>query len=161
MWARVPWACVGFERKGNKPGKPAGLILELTQLAQMIGALRDRFDVSVEHGAGAATPHRVPGPMHIEPFGGRFFAAADLVAHEWIENFGATAGDRTKSGLAQSFQGVANRHLEHSLGQMSNLDRGERLDVQLSDRGHATGAKDRDTNLSSSSDAVRPPCALR
>jgi len=48
---------VRFESKRNKPGESAGLILELTQLAQMIGALRKCFDVSVKHGAGAPAAH--------------------------------------------------------------------------------------------------------
>ena len=57
-----------------------------------------RFNVSVKHRAGAAAAHGVPGAMDIEPFGSGFLAPADLVAHNRIENLGATPGDRTKSG---------------------------------------------------------------
>ena len=46
-----------FERKRNKPGKTAGLILQLSQLAQMISPMSERFDVSVKHRAGAAATH--------------------------------------------------------------------------------------------------------
>src|SRR5262245_13340057 len=73
----------------------------------------------------------MPSAMHVEPFPSGFFAAADLVAHNWIENLRATAGDRTESCLAQDFQRVADRHLKDSLGQMTNFDGGECLDVEL------------------------------
>ena len=69
--------------------------------------------------------------MDIEPFGGGFLAPADLVAHNRIEDLGATSGDRAKPGFTQSFQRVANRHFENSLSQMPNLDRGKCLDVQV------------------------------
>ena len=69
--------------------------------------------------------------MHIEPFGGGLLAAADLVPHDRIENLSATPGNRTKPGFAQNFQRVANRHLEDSLGQMADFDRGECLYMQL------------------------------
>src|SRR2546430_8900926 len=69
--------------------------------------------------------------MHIEPFGGGFFAAADLIAHDRIENLGATAGDRPETGFAQRFQCVTDRYPKNSLGQMTNFDRGECFDVKL------------------------------
>src|SRR5262249_60056579 len=120
-----------LERKRNKPGKPAGLILQLTQLAQMISPMSKRFDVTVKHGARAPAAHRMPGTMHIEPFGGGFLAAADLVAHDWIENLRATARDRTKPRFAKNFQRIANRQLENSLSQMAGFDGGECLNIQL------------------------------
>ena len=46
-----------FESERNKTGKAPGLILELPQLAQMIGALSERLDVTVKHRARAATAH--------------------------------------------------------------------------------------------------------
>ena len=47
----------GFECKRNKPREPAGVILQLSQLAQMISAMSKRFDVSVKHRACAAATH--------------------------------------------------------------------------------------------------------
>jgi len=82
-----------FESKGNEPGKTAGLVLQLAQLAQMIDALGQRFNVSVEHGARAAAAHLMPRPMDVEPFLGGFFPAANLVPHSGIENFRAAARD--------------------------------------------------------------------
>ena len=99
----------GLERERNKPGEPAGFILQLPQLAQMISPMSKRFDVSVKHRACAAAAHRMPRAMHVEPFGSGFLAAADLVAHHRIEYLGATPGDRAKSSFAQNFQRIANR----------------------------------------------------
>lgn len=120
-----------LECKRNKSSKPAGVILQLTQLAQMISPMRKRFDLPVKHRACAAAAHRMPGAMHFEPFGGGFLAAANLVAHDRIEDLSATPGDRTKPGFAQDFQRIANRHLKDSLGQMADFDRGECLYMQL------------------------------
>jgi len=57
----------------------------------MIDAVGESFDMSVEHGASAATAHAVPGAMDIGPLGGSFFSAADLIPHDRIENFRAAA----------------------------------------------------------------------
>ena len=93
--------------------------------------MRKRFDLPVKHRACAAAAHRMPGAMDVEPFGGGFLAAANLVAHDGVENLGATPCDRTKPGFAQNFQRIANRHLEDSLGQMADFDRCKCLYMQL------------------------------
>src|SRR5215475_4946937 len=97
----------------------------------MISAMSKRFDVSVKHRACTAAAHRMPSAVHVEPFGGGFLAAADLVAHDRIENLRATASDRTKARFAKNFQRIANRHLKNSLGQMAGFDGGECLYMQL------------------------------
>src|SRR5262245_44369656 len=124
---RLRW----LECKRNKPREPAGLILQLPQLAQMISAMGKRFDVSVKHRACAAATHRMPGAMHVEPFSGRFLSAADLVAHDRIENLGATPGDRTKPCVTENLQRISNRHLKDSLGQMTRFDGSESLYMQV------------------------------
>ena len=90
-----------------------------------------RFDVSVEHRACAASAHRMPGAMHVEPFSGGFLSAADLLAHDRVENLGAAPSDRTKPGFAQNFQRIANGHLKDPLGQMADFNGGECLYMQL------------------------------
>src|SRR5215469_18458015 len=50
---RLRW----LECKRNKPREPSGLILQLPQLAQMIGPMSKCFDVCVKHRAGATTAH--------------------------------------------------------------------------------------------------------
>src|SRR4029453_4272191 len=119
-----------LERKRDKPSKPAGFILQLPQLTQMVSPMSERFDMSVKHRACAAAAQRMPRGIHLEPFRGGFLASADLVAHDRIENLGTTPGDRTKSGFAQNFKCIANRHLEDSLGQMSDFDGSECLYMQ-------------------------------
>ena len=44
----------GLECKRNKSSEPAGFILQLPQLAQMISPMRKRFDLSVKHRAWQA-----------------------------------------------------------------------------------------------------------
>ena len=97
----------------------------------MIDAMGERLDVSVEHGARASPPHMVPGAMNVEPFGGGFFAAANCVAHHWIEDFRATAGNRAEPGFTQNFKCVADRHAEDPLSQMTHLDGSKSLDVKI------------------------------
>ena len=82
-----------LESKRNEPGKTAGFILQLTELAQMIDAVCKGFDMSVKHGASAAATHSMPGSVNVEPFLGRFFPPANLVTHNRIENFRAAARD--------------------------------------------------------------------
>src|SRR5437588_2670932 len=101
----------------------------------MIGSLSKRFDVSIEHRASATATHSVPGPMNIQPFRGRFFAAADLVAHVCIENFRAPAGDRPQAGFTKKLKGFWNRHSEDPLREVTNLNGGERLDMQIRIKG--------------------------
>src|SRR5438034_1664193 len=120
-----------LECERNKPAKPAGFILKLAQLAQMIDTLLERFDVAVEHGAGAAAPHPMPNPMDIEPFLGGFFAAANPIPHLGIKNFGAATGNGTKSVRAQKLERLRDRHLENSLSKMANFNGGKGFDVQI------------------------------
>ena len=97
----------------------------------MVHPLSKRFDMPEEHGAGAAAAHWVPGSMHVEPFNGSFFPAADFIAHNRIENLCAATGDRAKTSGAESLQCVTDRHPENPLGQVPHLDRGESLDVKV------------------------------
>src|SRR5216117_3336264 len=97
----------------------------------MIDAMGERLDVSVEHGARAAATHSVPGSMDVEPFGGGFFAAADCVAHDGIEDFRATAGNRAEPCFTQNFKRVTDRHAENPLSKMANLDGSKSFDVKI------------------------------
>src|SRR2546423_10274779 len=97
----------------------------------MIDPLLESFDVTVEHGAGAAPAHLVPDAMNIEPFCGTLLAAANLVAHLWIEYFSAAAGERTEARLFQNGERFGNGKLEDPLREMPDLDGGECLDDDL------------------------------
>src|SRR6266542_471599 len=89
------------------------------------------LDMAVEHGAGATTTHGVPGAMHIQPFSGSFLAAANLIAHNRIENLRPAASDRAKPRFAKNSQCIADRHPENPLSQVANLDRGKSFDVKI------------------------------
>src|SRR5438270_751976 len=115
-------SCLRLERKRNKSGKTAGLILQFAELTQMIDAMSKRLDVPIKHRTSAAAAHFVPGAMNIEPFGRGFFPATDFVADDRVENFRAATSNRTKPGFAQSLQSVLDRHVKNSLSEMTNLD---------------------------------------
>jgi hypothetical protein len=66
--------------EGDERGEAVRFVLQLAQAAQVVDAVRHGLDVAVEHGAGAALAHLVPGAMDLEPFLGAFLAAANLVA---------------------------------------------------------------------------------
>src|SRR5438445_136007 len=78
-----------FESKRDKTGETAGLILQLAQLAQMVNAMSQGLDVSVEHGARAPATHGVPDAMIIssiaysKAWASRFLAAK---AQNWQES---------------------------------------------------------------------------
>src|ERR1700704_79094 len=93
--------------------------------------MSQRLNMAVEHGAGATAAHRMPGAMHIQPFGGGFLAAADSIAHDWIKYLGAAAGDRAKASFAQSCQCIADRHAKNPLGQVADFDSGKSFDVKI------------------------------
>ena len=120
-----------FEGERDKSGEPAGFILQLAQLAQVIDALSEGFDVSIEHCARAAATHDVPGAMDIKPFRGSLLTATNFISHRGIENFRAATGHGSKTGVAQKLKGVADGHAENSLCQMAHLDGRECFDVQI------------------------------
>jgi hypothetical protein len=121
----------GFRHKGkgDKPGKPAGLVLEFPQLPQMIDSLLDRFDMTEQHRAGAAPPHLVPNPMNLFPFFGSLLAAANFVTDQGIKNLGATPGQGIEAGAAQYMKRRFQGKFKDALGKMSHFDSGKRLDV--------------------------------
>src|SRR5437016_12875535 len=101
----------------------------------MIGSLSKRFDVSIKHRASATAAHSMPNSVNIQPFRGRFFAPADLVAHVCIENFRASASNRPQAGFTKKFKRFWNRHSEDALREVTNLNGGERLDMQIRIKG--------------------------
>src|ERR1700726_4768400 len=101
----------------------------------MVDALGQRFDVSVKHSASATAAHPVPNPVNIQPFRGGFFAATDLLAHVGIENLSASAGDRPKAAFTKEFERFRDRHSENAVCQVTNLDGGERLNMQIRIKG--------------------------
>src|SRR5438105_15636640 len=120
-----------LKRKWNKTGKATRFILKRAQLAQVIDAMMESLNVSIEHRTRATAAHFMPRPMGIQPFLCCFLATTDLVTHDWVENFCATPSHRTEASCSQCLERVPNRLAKNSLREMSNLDRSKRLDVKI------------------------------
>src|SRR5437764_8045778 len=97
----------------------------------MVDTLFESFNVTVKHGASAATTHSVPGPMNIEPFVGGFFATANTVSHFRIKDFCAATGNGTQSGSAKKLERFRDRHFENPLSEMAHFNRSKSFDVQI------------------------------
>ena len=69
--------------------------------------------------------------MHFQPFVRVLFAAAYLSRTPWSKIFRAAAGDRAKTGLAQSLECFTDGGAKDTLGKMSHFDGGEGLDVKI------------------------------
>ena len=54
--------------QGDERRESPRLVLQGPELAQVIHPVGQRLDVAIEHGAGAASAHPVPGPMHLQVF---------------------------------------------------------------------------------------------
>src|SRR4029077_17959365 len=122
----------GLRYKGerNKPGKSAGLILEFTQLPDVIDSLFDRFDMSKYHCAGTAPSHFVPDPVHLFPFFGGFLAAADSIADHRIENFRTASRQGIEPGVTHCLKRCLQRELKDALGNMPDFNGCKRFDVE-------------------------------
>ena len=119
---------IRLEGERDEAGEPVGFILQFPELAEMIDAVLESFDMTVEHRAGAAASHVVPNAVDIEPFLGALLAPAEFVAHPGIENLGAAAGERSQAGVAQNFKRLRDGELEDALREMANFDRRECFD---------------------------------
>src|SRR5229473_4426014 len=119
-----------LKRERNKSSEAAGLILQFTQLAEMIDAMCMGFHMAVKHGARAAPAHLMPDAVNIEPLRSGFFTATNLIAHAGVEDFRTAAGERTEAGFAQNGKRLRNGKAKNTIGQMPNLDRSKSFDVQ-------------------------------
>ena len=75
----------------------------------MIHAIGKRLNVAVEHGAGAAPAHPVPGAMHIEIFLRRFLALRNGGPDFLAKDFCAAASQGVQAGVAQFGQRFPHR----------------------------------------------------
>jgi hypothetical protein len=98
----------GLVCEGDEAAEAVGFVLEGAELAEVIDAVFKRFDVAVEHRAGAAFAEFVPRAMNIEVFGGGFLAFGDGGTDGGIENFSAAASEGVEAGFAEFDECVAN-----------------------------------------------------
>src|SRR5437868_3061679 len=90
-----------LECKRNKTSESASFVLQFAKLAQVIDSLFECLDMSIKHGASAATAHLVPDPMNVEPLLRAFFAAANLIPYLRVKDFGAAPGKGAEPGITQ------------------------------------------------------------
>ena len=98
------------------------LVLQVSDVLQVLDTMVDGLHVSVHHGGRRVHAQLVGNAMHVEPFPGTVLAKADDVAHLVAENLGAGAGDRIESGIAQADDGLIQRQLRQ-LGDVDDLRR--------------------------------------
>src|SRR4051812_14816683 len=120
-----------LEGERDEAGKARRLVLQPTQLSEMINTLLERFDVAVEHGAGAPATHGMPRPMDLQPLVRVFFAPANLVTHALIKNLRASPGDGAEPRFAEHLERLANRRAKDTLREVPHLNSGEGLDVKV------------------------------
>ena len=116
-------------RQRNETDEAAGLVLQISQLAQMIHAVGEGFDMAEEHRAGAAPAHLVPGAVDVQVFVGGFLAARDGGAHFLAENFRAAAGERIEPGGLEFRQRFRHGFFGEP-GQMQNFNGREAFQLQ-------------------------------
>ena len=85
----------------DEADEPVRLILQGAQLAQVIHAVGERFDMAEEHRAGAAAAQAMPGAMDVEVFLGGFLAPGDGGADFLAEDLRAAAGEGIEAGVLQ------------------------------------------------------------
>jgi len=105
------------------------LRLQRAQLPQVIHAVGERFDVTEQHRARAATARAMPGAVDVQPFLGGFLALGDGVAYFLSENFRAAARERFKSGVVQFAQRLFRGFLREP-GEVQDFNRGETFELQ-------------------------------
>src|SRR4051794_40879408 len=117
-----------MKRKRDECLKAAGLVLESTQLHQMIHAVFVVLDVAIKHGRVRTEPKLVSHASSIEPLLSVKFVVADNAAHAVGKYFRAAAGERIHSRELHFFERLSRRELR-TLRQIADLDHGERFNV--------------------------------
>ena len=118
------------EGQRNECLEPAGLVLQCTQLAEMINAVLCLLDVSVQHRGVRAQAQLMSRPVNVDPAGRVGFVFADLFANRLVEDLRPAARQAAEPRLSHLLQ----RPLVGLLGQMGepvDFDSGPGLDVNL------------------------------
>ena len=86
-------------RQRDKADESVRFILQVSQVAQVVHPVGQRFDMAVKHGAGAAAAQAMPGAMDVEVFFGGFLAPGDRGADFLAENLRAATGEGIEAGF--------------------------------------------------------------
>ena len=94
----------GQEGETDKGLETAGFVLQFAQCQQVVNAFLHGFDMAVEHGGVGLYAEAVRRPRDFEPFCGRGFLGAELLAYSVGEDFRTAPGDGLQAGRLQSQQ---------------------------------------------------------
>ena len=108
----------------------AGAVLHLAQLQHVVDAVFLVLDVAVEHGRVGPHARVVHHLRRLEPLAAVNLMVTDDVANAVREDLRAAARAGVNAGFLHLHQRFGNRELR-ALGKESDLDHGERLDVDL------------------------------
>ena len=120
---------LGDEGKGDESRESMGLVLQLTELQEVIDPVGGRLDVTVKHGGRAPLAHLVPGAVHLDPLLSRLLATADGVADSLVEDFSPSPGQGIEPSAPEDLEGFLQRLLEDSVREMAYLNGGESLEM--------------------------------
>src|SRR5689334_11899401 len=117
-----------MKRQRDECLEAAGFILQRAQLQQVIDAVFIVFNVPVQHGCIGLQPKLVREARGVEPLLAVDLVIANNVANALSKDLGAAARQRVHACFLQLDKRVAKAELGN-LGQESDLDHRERLDV--------------------------------
>src|SRR3954464_2220517 len=115
-----------MKRKRDECLKAAGLVLESTQLHQVVNAVFVILNMAIEHGRVRTQPKLVRDASSIEPLLAVKLVVADDAAHPVGKYFRAAAGERIHSRELHFFERLSGGKLG-TLRQIADLDHGERF----------------------------------
>src|ERR1043165_1668876 len=116
--------------QGNKTAEAARFVLKGAELAEMVNAVFEGFDVAVKHRAGAAFAEFVPRAVDVEVFGGGFFSFGDGGADGGIKNFGAATREGVKTCFPQFAQSIADGFFGEA-GEVKDFDGGKTFQLEI------------------------------
>ena len=121
---------IGVKSQWNERDEAVSLVLQSTQLYQVIGAVFLVLQMSVQHGAIRVHAQFMSNPRRFQPLITSQLVIADNAPHALRKNFRATTRHRIHPGIAQPDQHVADRHLL-APRKVPDLHHRERLQMNL------------------------------
>src|SRR4051794_30022215 len=95
----------------NVGEESTGLILQIAQHPEMLDALLDRLDVTVEHRAVRSNTESVRDAMYFDPILTSELLVGDVHANTLPENLRSATGQRIQTRFAKRDQNILDRHL--------------------------------------------------
>ena len=121
---------VRLKRPGDEGAEARHLVLQCADLAHVLDALRQRFDVPVHHRGRRRHALAVRLAHHLKPLLALGLLRGEDVPHAVDEDLAAAARDRVEPSVAQTRDGVGNREVRAPRNER-DLRRRERMQVEL------------------------------